>query len=106
MVQLAQRQSVRHDRLAARMAVGQDVHRVEQLLVAQAVDGALLAVGPQDPLPELLLVHALLADARHVRSAYGLLRIRAGELVGRGDPPVVDGDREAAPAAAWRAAGR
>src|SRR2546425_12310490 len=63
-VQLAQRQPVRHDRLAPRMPVRQDVRRVEQLLVPQPADGALLAVGPQHPLPELLLVHALLAEAR------------------------------------------
>src|SRR2546426_2870257 len=73
-VQLAQRQPVRHDRLAPRMPVRQDVRRVEQLLVPQPADGALLAVRPQHPLPELLLVHALLAEARHVRTPYGVFR--------------------------------
>jgi hypothetical protein len=31
--------------------------------VVQPADGALLAVGPQDPLPELVLMHALFREA-------------------------------------------
>ena len=90
-VQLAQRQPVRHHRLAPRMPVRQDVCRVEQLLVSQPADGALLAVGPQHPLPELLLVHALLAEPRHIRTPDGVSRLRDGVHSSRGDPAVVHG---------------
>src|SRR3989338_9628287 len=44
-VQRAEGQAVRHPGLAARVAIGQDVGGLEQLLVAQAADGATLLVG-------------------------------------------------------------
>ena len=69
-------------------AVRQDVRRVEQLLVPQPADGALL--------PELLLVHALLAEARHIRAPDGVLRLRDGVVPGRGDLAVIHGDRDTA----------
>jgi hypothetical protein len=73
-VQLAKRQPVGHHRLASRVSVRKDVGRVEQLFVARPADGALLAVGPEHALPELLLVQALLAEAGMVSRRPALSR--------------------------------
>jgi thiazole synthase ThiGH ThiG subunit len=43
MVKLAEREPVRDDRLAARVAVGEDVGGLEELAVSKAADGAALA---------------------------------------------------------------
>lgn len=59
-VQLAERQSVRDDRLPERVRVGQDVRGVQEFAVTQTAHGARLPVGGQDTLPEADLVQALL----------------------------------------------
>jgi hypothetical protein len=55
-VEGTQGQAVGDLRLAERVAIRQDVRGVEQLGVAQAADGALLAVGADDAQPERVLV--------------------------------------------------
>src|SRR3989475_10898843 len=62
-VKLAEGQAVRHHGLAARMAVGQDVGGLEQLLVAQAADRATFLVGREHPLAEALLMESLAGGA-------------------------------------------
>jgi hypothetical protein len=57
-VQRAQRESVRHDRPPARMPVGQDMGRIEELLVSEPADRASLAVRLQDTHPEPTLMEA------------------------------------------------
>ena len=66
MVDLAECETVGHDRLAAGMAVRQDVRGVEELRVLQSADGALGTVGYQDLLAELGLVDADQAFLRDV----------------------------------------
>ena len=65
-VKLAEGQAVRHHGLAARMAVGQDVGGLEQLLVAQAADRATFLVGREHPLAEALLMESLAGVAGDV----------------------------------------
>jgi hypothetical protein len=59
----AEGQAVRQDRLAPRVPVGKDVRGVGELRVAQAADGAPLLVGAQDAPPEALLVEAAAGSA-------------------------------------------
>src|SRR3989338_4850722 len=65
-VQRAEGQAVRHHGLAARVAIGQDVGGLEQLLVAQAADGATLLVGREHALAEALLMEPLTGRAGDV----------------------------------------
>ena len=61
-VELAESQSIRNDRLALRMPVRQDVSRVQQLGMAEPAHGAALAVGAEDAPPERFLVETALGQ--------------------------------------------
>src|SRR3972149_2762870 len=78
----------------ARVAIGRDVGGLEQLLVAQAADGATLLVGREHALAEALLMEPLTGRAGDVLPArlglHGLLDARAQVQ----EPRVVDGHLE------------
>src|ERR1700687_907348 len=57
-VKLAERQSVRNDRLTARVAVGKDVSRVEKLTVTKSTDCAGAPICVQDTFTESSLVES------------------------------------------------
>src|SRR5258708_16503618 len=79
MVQLAQRQAIRHDRLSSRMAIRQDVCCVQELgVIVQTADRAANAVGKYDPGAEPRLVDPLLHHARDVPTTREIMR--ASEL--------------------------
>ena len=69
MMERAQRNTVRHDRLSLRMAIGQDVCRLQQLLVLQLADRAMALVGLDYPQTERLLMQPLLDLARDVATS-------------------------------------
>ena len=56
MVELAERDAIGDDGFSPRVAVWQDVGRLEQLPVSKPADRASLLIRPQHPLPERLLV--------------------------------------------------
>jgi hypothetical protein len=58
-VELAQRQTIGHDRLAQRVPIGQNVGRVKQLRMVQPAHGACLPVRTQHAYAEVCLVQAL-----------------------------------------------
>lgn len=66
-VQLAQGQSVLHDRIAPGIGVFNDVGGVQQLLMSEPAKRAAVSIGSQDALPESLLVK----PAPYVRSQIG-----------------------------------
>ncbi len=64
-VELAKRESIRHNRLAA-VRVGDDVGGVEEFPVAESAERALHTVGGEHSLAEGALVQADIAGARHI----------------------------------------
>src|SRR5258708_6368165 len=68
-MQLAQRKAVGDDRFASGMAIGQDVRRLQQLLVTEPADRALRPIRLQHPLPKALLVDATLREPRDGRAS-------------------------------------
>ena len=66
MVQLAERDAIGDDGFSARVAVRQDVGRLEQLPVPEPADGTSLLIRPQHPLPKRLLMKPPLGDDGHV----------------------------------------
>ena len=69
MVQPAEGDSVWHDRLPQRMAIGKDVTRFEKLSMTQTADGACLTVRAQYAVTESLLVHSAERERRYVGAA-------------------------------------
>jgi hypothetical protein len=65
----AKRQSVLNERLAFRMGVGDDVSRIEQLLVTKFAEGALAAVGIQHAPAECPLMESYPDRRGHVGAA-------------------------------------
>jgi len=63
-VELAEREAVGNDRLAQGMAVGEDVGGLQQLVMAEAADGAALLVGAEHALAKPPLVQVLPDDRR------------------------------------------
>jgi hypothetical protein len=58
-VQLAERKTVRNDRLASRVTVRQDVRGLEQLAMSQTADAAAQPIGVKNTFAERRLVHPL-----------------------------------------------
>ena len=69
MMERAQGNAVRHDRLSPRMAIGQDVCSVQQLLVPQPAHRAVVPVGLDYPQTERLLMQAVLDLSRDVATS-------------------------------------
>src|SRR5437899_2435849 len=59
MMQLAEREAVRHDRLSLGMAVRKDVRRLQKFVVSESADGAALMVGAEHTLAKATLVETL-----------------------------------------------
>jgi len=55
-VQLAEREPIGNHRLSQRMAVWQNMRRLEQFVMAEAANGAALLIGAQNALTEATLV--------------------------------------------------
>ena len=91
-VNLAQREPVRHDGLTLRVTIREDVRRVEELRVTKPTDRTARAVRGEHPVPELVLMQALDNLPGHVLTARGVTDTRRerGVDVGR----VVDRDAE------------
>jgi len=68
-VELAECEAVRNDRLAARVPVRQDMCGFQQLLVPEVADRTALTIGGEDPLTEALLMQSLARVAGHVLPA-------------------------------------
>lgn len=90
---LAEREAVRHDRIATVVTVSEDVRSVEQLYVSDLTDGAALAVRAQDALAERSLVEAHHGEARDVGASrlvdHGDWEVRSQEV----DVLACDGER-------------
>ena len=69
MVELAERQAVRHDGLSFGMAIGQDVGGFQEFGMSQAADRALRLVGPEHSLPEAFLMETPLGEGGDVLAA-------------------------------------
>ena len=77
MVDLGQRQAVRHDRLAQQFVlVGNDVRRIEQAMFAQSRQGTATAVGGDDGFAERVLMQTLFHDPQGVAALCRLRRCR------------------------------
>lgn len=65
-VDLAKGESVRYNRLAVRLAVSDDVRRVEKLRVFDVTDGAIVVVGIEYHVPERILVKSPSSQRRNI----------------------------------------
>jgi hypothetical protein len=68
MVQLAERKSIRNDRVAKLICIRRDVSSVEELRVSQAAQRTGLAIGPKDSLAEGGLKESSLGSRSDVRT--------------------------------------
>ncbi len=79
MVELAEREPIGHDRSPGRIAVRDDVRRIEQFGVSEAADGPSLAISHENPPPESSLMDTLLHLPCQVRTT-NAVRALAKEL--------------------------
>ena len=91
-VQTAQGDPVREDRLPFWMAVGDDVSSLQEFLVAKTADCTLLAISSEDPTSELLLMQPPVSDGCDRETAFCVRR----RIVVRTKPdqrmPVISGN--------------
>lgn len=83
-MQLAERDAVLDDGLSFRIRIGDDVGRVEKLLVAESAAGALLSIGVDQPLTEALLVKSYAGNSGDMCSpadGFGIVRHLLGRLI-------------------------
>ena len=81
MVQLAESDAVLDDGLPARLSVGDDVRGVQEFVVPQPAQRALLPIRFEHSLPEAALVQALPHEGRDVLPAPRVLRLTDGETL-------------------------
>src|SRR5262249_53356033 len=70
-VDAAEPEAIADQRLASRIAVFENVCRIEQLGVTQAADGTLLSVGTEHQAPEVLLMQPLHHGASSIAASSG-----------------------------------
>ena len=87
-VELAERKTIRNDRLTERMAVGEEVRSVEQFPVPQPADGTGLSVCVENPSTERGLVEALDGESGDVTAPSVRDLYRLG--IRNSEPAVVD----------------
>lgn len=92
-MELAQGQSIRDTRLPLRVAIRDNVRCLQQLMMPQAANRAVLAIPREHPLPERLLVEPLAHKPGDVPSAE--VRFDAGDWSRNPhELALIDGDRE------------
>ncbi len=93
-VKFAQRESVRNDRRAKRVAVRQNVRRIQELLSPEAADRAVLVVGRDHPMAECFLVEPLLDLSGHITAAGICIRVAEWRSIQARQLPVINARRK------------